>query len=689
MALGPGGGPMIVVLVLLVLGASWWWLVPFPGPGADPVVDLLAARSPRLHEAIRAWHYLAPGVALVGVWSVARAVGRVWFASRGQASGGGELPAWPIAASDRTPAVVVGEVHHPVALREVPAPRWLTIPERGLYTGILVCGAIGSGKTSACMRPFARQLLSWQADDARRRMAGLVLEVKGDFCHQVRDILIEAGRGEDYIELGLGGRWQWNPLSAHWLDSYSLAYTIASLINQLFGKGSEPFWQQAYTNLVRWLIELHRMRPGGWVTLRDVYRCTLEPERIATLIAEVTAEVDPPQTVRIESAAMTRHMRELREQWQWSSVPDAGEFEAADSAELRKQLEALGITVTVHGGPTAGGDPAQRERLEAVRRWFTHDWGKLDKKISSTVSEGLSVFLSVFDLPEVAAVFCPPAPPPRTTRAKATAGDETELPTAGDEAELPEAGVGVTRPLPALDEVIESGKVLALNMPAGTNAALARAVGVMLKQAWLQTLLRRPAQMHRSPNRVFRPAMFLCDEYQSFATVGEEDPSGDEKAFALTRQCRLMPIVATQSISSLRAVLGRGEAWRALLQTLRTRIFLSLSDDASTQIASGLCGQVAKMKASYTVSEQTPRASASLLSGSAGGGTGSVGASKAFSERREPLFHPRDFTVLGNCQAIVQPYDGRQSLDATRCYLKPDFLPRDRPYWRARAAGDI
>ena len=455
---------MIVMLVLLVVGASWWWIAPFPGPGADPVVDLLAARSPWLHEAIRAWHYLAPGVALVGGWLVARAVGRVWFASRG-------LPAWQIAASDATPAIVVGEVHHPVALREVPAPRWLTIPERGLYTGILVVGAIGSGKTSACMRPFARQLLAWQADDSRRRMAGLVLEVKGDFCHQVRDILIAAGRGEDYIELGLGGRWQWNPLSAHWLDSYSLAYTVASLINQLFGKGSEPFWQQAYTNLVRWLIELHRMRPGGWVTLRDVYRCALEPERIATLIAEVAAEVDPPQTVRIENAVAVEYAEALTKDWVWSEeVP--GFAETRDSAEVRHTLEALGITFTVEGGPTAGGDPAQRERLEAVRRWFTHDWGKLDKKIGSTVSEGLSVFLSVFDLPEVASVFCPPAPPPRATRAKATAGDEAELPAVGDEADLPEAGAGVTRPLPPLDEVIESGKVLALNMPAGTNAAL-------------------------------------------------------------------------------------------------------------------------------------------------------------------------------------------------------------------------
>ena len=142
-----------------------------------------------------------------------------------------------------------------------------------------------------------------------------------------------------------------------------------------------------------------------------------------------------------------------------------------------------------------------------------------------------------------------------------------------DEEEAP-----VTRHLPPLYRLIEQGKVLALNMPAGINPALSRAVGVMLKNAWLQALLMRPAKMKANPGSYFRPAVFICDEYQAFASVGEDDPSGDEKSFALTRQCRCIPIVATQSISSLRAVLGSSEAWRSLLQTLRTRIFLSLSE---------------------------------------------------------------------------------------------------------------
>ena len=360
------------------------------------------------------------------------------------------------------------------------------------------------------------------------------------------------------------------------------------------------------------------------------------------------------------------------------------------------------MTCRVDWEPGAGEDV--RRRVEAVKRWYIHDWQNLDNKIKSSIVEGVSVFLSMFDMPDVARVFCPPPPPKRAVgeARKAEAEQQVSRPAAqaqaGEVDGRPEADpvppVELARPelrrhLPELDELIESGKVLALNMPAGANPALARAIGVMLKNAWLQALLRRPAKMKESPRSYFRPAVFICDEYQAFASVGEDDPSGDEKSFALTRQCRCIPIVATQSISSLRSVLGSSEAWRTLLQTLRTRIFLSLSDDASAKIASELCGQVAKVKGSYTISESSRRAEISPLSGRAGGGGGSIGATKSFREQREAIFHPRDFALLSNCQAICLPYDGAQSLEACRVYLKPHYLPRERSYWTARKAGQI
>ena len=105
---------------------------------------------------------------------------------------------------------------------------------------------------------------------------------------------------------------------------------------------------------------------------------------------------------------------------------------------------------------------------------------------------------------------------------------------------------------------------------------------------------------------------------------------------------------------------------------------LSLSDEASAEIASKLCGQVAKIKSSYTINENAKSSGINLMSAQAGGGRGSVGASKSFHERREALFQPRDFALLGNCQAICLPYDGVQSLPPPARLLEA-LLPSPRP----------
>ena len=652
-------------------------------PGDDPMLDLVLYHTPNFYTWIVWWYYLAPAAAVIVGGLVLISVWRVWFSSWGVGMPNiGMLPMWPLnPQKDAGPAIVVGEVHHPVKAVESRNPKWLIIPERGLYTGVAIFGAVGSGKTSACMHPFAQQILSWQAGDPQRRAAGLVLEVKGDFCHDIRQILAVAGREEDYIELGMEGRWQWNPLSAEWLDSYSLAYTVSSLLNQLFGKGKEPFWQQAYTNLVRWIIELYRVFPGQWVTLQQVYHCAIDKELFAAKIQEAEAYVRDLRegTVFISTKDFLPNMDLLADVGNWVPIEQENKFHAPHKPAVETRLKELQIDYRIEWTESVRAEEI-RQRVEAVNRWYQHDWQMIDNKIRSSIVEGISVFLSIFDLPDVARVFCPPPPP---EKAAANGNGEPK------QDEQPGLGTRVRQSLPPLDKLIESGKVLALNMPAGSNPALARAVGVMLKNAWLQSLLRRPAQMKKAPDQYFRPAVFICDEYQAFASVGEDDPSGDEKSFALTRQCRCIPIVATQSISSLRSVLGSSEAWRTLLQTLRTRIFLSLSDDASAQTASALCGQVAKIKPSYTITESSKQSEVSMLSAQAGGIAGSVGASKSFREQREAVFQPREFSLLSNCQAICLPYDGARSLPATRVYLKPHYLPRSLPYWRAKAEGKI
>ena len=251
------------------------------------------------------------------------------------------------------------------------------------------------------MNPFARQLLGWQAANPQKRAAALVLEVKGDFCHDIRRILVEAGRGKDYIELGMKGRWQWNPLSAWWLDSYSLAYTVSSLLNQLFGKGKEPFWQQAYTNLVRWIIELHRVFPERWVTLQQVYRCAIDPELFAAKIEEAEKLSDDLNkgTVFVAGSTYEAQLINLAE-WIWTDAPETKEVQAVYTRPMKAKLDELKIAYRIVWEPGPGDEI--RERVEVVKRWFVHDWQTLDNKVKSSIVEGVSVFLAMFDMPDVA-----------------------------------------------------------------------------------------------------------------------------------------------------------------------------------------------------------------------------------------------------------------------------------------------
>ena len=185
---------------------------------------------------------------------------------------------------------------------------------------------------------------------------------------------------------------------------------LPALLNQLFGKGKEPFWQQAYTNLVRWIIELHRVLPEQWVTLQQVYQCAIDPDLFAAKIKQAEAWSAELNTGEVFIPVET-WTKAGGGGWGMGVDGDAGEgkeMRAAWSPELEHKLKELGIKPRIVWEPGAGDDV--RERVAAVKRWFDNDWQKLDNKIKSSIVEGVSVFLSMFDMPDVAAVFCPPAP---------------------------------------------------------------------------------------------------------------------------------------------------------------------------------------------------------------------------------------------------------------------------------------
>lgn len=575
----------------------------------------------------------------------------------------GQLPPYPEPADRNELFAVLGEVHTQLEVKPSKNPRWLSIPERGLYTGIAVFGSIGSGKTQAAILPMMRQLFGYKAKSNSEKLSGLVLEVKGDLCRQLRRILREARREEDYIEVGLHSEWRYNPLHND-LDAYAIAYNIASLLTNIWGRGKEPFWQQSYTDLVKYIIILHKVK-DDYVTLFDIYATAISPSRFEQLVIETGAKLNPVSWVGIAKDVFKDCSGALK-RFEFQNDAKLNMMLAKHSRELEQAIiEGTTVEATIYE-PRVVVDPKKKELFVAVDRWYWEHWKHLRSDIKTSVVQGIAVFLSLFDTdPQVKKVFCPPK----------------ELYQGTCSENDPNA---VT--MPPFSEMIEQGKVCGLNFPVALNPGLAKAIGTMMKQDYQRAVLLRIPKMDQEPDRYFRPTVFLCDEYQNFATVGSNDPNGDERFLSLSRQPKCIPIVATQSVNSIREALP-GSGYKTLLQSFRTKVFLATSDPDTARYGSELCGKTEKTRINYSLSENSNDAHVGLLSGKASANRATVSTSKTYQKQKEALFEDKVFYQLKNAQSIAIAYDGINPLPPTYCFLKPDFMPTHMTWFEQEAVG--
>jgi len=636
------------LLFAATVGALAHWR--FPLDQRDPYLRLVAIRSPRVYQGLTlvrgTLFFTTPFLAA----NVILAAGFVFGPRRLAAGRTGSLPPYSDPGEREELSLVLGEQHHPTRVAAAEEPSWIAMHERGLYCGLAILGAIGTGKTRSAIRPFAWQLFSYRSGDQARRPSGLILEVKGDLCHKVREDLVAVGRGDDYVEISLHGEWCYNPLNND-LDTYSQAYAIASILNNLYGRGKEPFWQQAYVNLLKFALLLHRL-VDRYATLVDLYESCINPEKLRELLRRGDEILHRGDLVVVEQEVMddpaiAKHLVPFGFAW------DGERYSAQSSPQLAAVLEGQAVPFRIE--ERAGRfSAAERDEFAAVRRWFEHDWSRIETRLRTSIVEGISVFLSLFDADsQVKRIFCPP---------KEAYDPSLNTPDA-------QGVYKYGRPLPPFGELIEQGKVVAVNFPSAMNPGLARAIGVLLKLDYQRaTLLRIPKMA--DTQRHFRPTIFVCDEYHAFATCGEGDPTGDEKWLSLSRQARVVPIVATQSVASLKSAL-HGDSYHTLLQCFGTTLALRTKDDLTARYLAELSGKEDKPFISYNLSENAGDARVSLLSGRTVGHKGSVTTSKSYTHRLLPRFDEKAFFQLQDSQAIVMGYDGREPIAPTLCYLKP------------------
>ena len=101
------------------------------------------------------------------------------------------------------------------------------------------------------------------------------------------------------------------------------------------------------------------------------------------------------------------------------------------TAELAKWLQREGVVCRV--APVAAHTDADRlkARHESVKTWYEKDWMKLDPKLRTSCVEGISSFLSLFDMEDVADIFCPKAPAKERAAEGEEAGNGDSRPPVG------------------------------------------------------------------------------------------------------------------------------------------------------------------------------------------------------------------------------------------------------------------
>lgn len=648
------------VVLALGIGTALTILAPFPSDNV--FLQYVAAQRPMAYVLLlwtyHAFLYTTPLIVISAITSVAY----VHFFRATEVAEAGMLPPYPEVSRRDELFFVLGELHHQLDVAPAQSPTWLAIPERGLYTGIAIFGSIGSGKTQAAILPAMRQLFGFKAQSETEKLSGLVLEVKGDLCRQLRGILAGCGREDDYLEISLSSHWRYNPLHND-LDPYALAYNIASLLTNIWGRGKEPFWQQSYTDLVKYIIILHKVK-DDYVTLFDIYATAISPSRFESLIIDTGARMNGVSWLTIPKEQFKQCSTDLS-RFKFQLDPELNAFRARLTAELERVIvEETDVEATVYQPRPI--DPTKRELFEAVDRWYWEHWKHLRPDIKTSVVQGIAVFLSLFDTdPVVKRIFCPPK---ELYEGKRSPSD-------------PDAVV-----MPPFSELIEDGKICGLNFPVALNPGLAKAIGTMMKQDYQRAVLLRIPHMDAHPERHYRPTVFLCDEYQNFATVGSNDPNGDERFLSLARQPKCIPVVAAQSVNSIKEALP-GNGYKTLLQSFRTKVFLTTSDPDTARYGSELCGKTEKTRINYSISETSNDANVGMLSGKASSNRASVSASKSYQKQKDALFDDKAFYQLKNAQSITVAYDGINPLPPTYCFLKPDFMPTDMTWFEQQAVG--
>ena len=148
----------------------------------------------------------------------------------------------------------------------------LYIPEKGLYQNILITGTIGTGKTSSAMYPFTSQLIEYNCNSFTKKLALLVLDVKGNYAKQVIHYAKKFNRLNDIITIDLSGNFKYNPLDKPNLNPIILANRLKTILTLFSPNNSESYWLDKVEQILAEAIKFCRIYNNGYVSFSELHK---------------------------------------------------------------------------------------------------------------------------------------------------------------------------------------------------------------------------------------------------------------------------------------------------------------------------------------------------------------------------------------------------------------------------------
>jgi hypothetical protein len=528
--------------------------------------------------------------------------------------------------------------------------RWLIQPLTGLFTGFLITGGIGSGKTSSAGLPILDQLIAMRREVPVIRngvkttelyqWSGLVTDEKGDFCDEAIKLCRKHGREADFIRIAPKGKVKWNCVYNPSLETWKCALNLSKIVGRVNKgqQGSDPFWEHSSKEFISDFLQIIDYAVG-YYSITD-YLKVMQNVELQDMMCRLAKDRNQGDPVRYQAAVGLANKIVARRK----------EYGQQLLSNIQASAKA-GLTLFEVESIRATFSPSEDEYYTGACCVYPKPEVRLNVDLSNVPEEKREAILRNHDI------------------AKEALARQLEYGI-----RLPQEGV-----FTGFDTILENGKIVGLDMPRSENLDATQLIQIALKASWQASVDKRDTR-DAFGNLVVEPKfgkeINYCPTFIMADECQESVDTGDQRFMAQCRSKKACCIWLTQSYSSINAAMGSGKEndAKAFIANASTKLHFRQTDDFTLEAIEKEVGLMDVAKTSLSYSEGANDTKLNYVVGEFTNETINLSKSKSVQIEEKPRFDKEFIRTLPNFTCIALVSSGDTIMDSTVLYMRPPFL---------------